>query len=114
MPFMEDRAALVRHLHSAVYVVMATSVLVILFAGITGARGPWLTVALVLVSIEVVVFVGNGFSCPLTQLARKYGGERGYAFDAWLPERVTKYTFRLFTTLLGVGLTLLAIRAVLG
>jgi hypothetical protein len=56
------------------------------------------------------VFAGNGFRCPLTALAVRYGAEKGYAFDTFLPERVTRYTFRVFGTLMGVGLVLLALR----
>ena len=43
--------------------------------------------------------VGNGFKCPLTGLAVKYGATKGYAFDTFLPERVTRLTFRVFGSL---------------
>jgi hypothetical protein len=40
----------------------------------------------------------------------RYGAEKGYAFDTFLPERVTRYTFRVFGTLMVLGLALLALR----
>ena len=57
-----------------------------------------------------MIFVGNGFACPLTALAVRYGAETGYAFDTFLPEPVTRYTFRFFGSLMAIGLALVALR----
>jgi hypothetical protein len=102
--------ALIRATHTAIYVVMASSTLILVFAGITGASGWWLWIVLALLAIETAVFVGNGFRCPLTRLAVDYGAEKGYAFDTFLPERATRYTFRVFGSLMVLGLLLLALR----
>ena len=105
-----QRLALVRTIHTAIYVVMAVSTLALLYAGITGSRGVWLWVVLVLLGIEVVVFSGSGMKCPLTAIAVKYGGETGHFFDTFLPERFTRYTFRFFGTVMGVAPLLLVLR----
>jgi len=102
--------ALVRGVHTAVYLVMVAAIGVLLYAGATGLAGPLLWVSLGLLGMETVVFVGNGFSCPLTQLAVRFGAEKGYAFDTFLPERATRYTFRFFGTLMVLGLALLVLR----
>jgi len=106
----EGRLALVRTVHTAIYVVMAASTFALLYAGITGAGGPWLWTAMGLLGVEVVVFAGNGMRCPLTALAVRYGAEKGFAFDTFLPERVTRYTFQFFTSVMVLGLVLLALR----
>lgn len=105
------RLAAVRGVHTAVYVVMVVAIIVLLYAGATGYVGPWLRVALGLLAGETVVFVGNGFRCPLTAMAVRYGAETGHAFDTFLPERVTRQTFRFFGSLMGVGLLMLAVRS---
>jgi hypothetical protein len=106
-----QRLLLVRALHSAIYLVMAAASLLVLFAGLTGARGPWLWVALVLVLVESLVFVGCGFKCPLTAVATRYGASPdGAAFDTFLPDRITRHTFRVFGPIIAVGLLLLALR----
>jgi hypothetical protein len=46
----------------------------------------------------------------LTALAVRYGAEKGYDFDTFLPERLTRYTFQFFTTAMVVGLILLTLR----
>lgn len=102
--------AFVRFVHTAIYIVMAIACFVLLYAGISGHSGVWLWVALILVGTETVVFFGNGMKCPLTALAVRYGAEKGYAFDTFLPERVTRYTFRFFGTVMVLGLLLLLLR----
>jgi hypothetical protein len=104
--------ALVRLVHTVIYLVMAGSTLFILFAGVSGYVGTWLYVSLVLVGIEGAVFLGNGMKCPLTSLAVRYGAEKGYAFDTFLPEKATRYTFRFFGTLLLIGLVFVILRAI--
>jgi len=56
------------------------------------------------------VFIGNDTKCPLTALAVRYAAEKGFAFDTLLPERFTRYTFRVFGTLMITGLILLVLR----
>jgi hypothetical protein len=104
------KLAVVRLIHTIIYVVMAASTFVLLYAGISGQSGPWLFIAIGLLAIEVVVFVGNGFKCPLTALAVRYGAVRGYAFDTYLPESIMRHTFWFFTSLMVLGLVLLAFR----
>jgi hypothetical protein len=107
-----DSAALatVRAVHTAIYVVMVAAIGVLLYGGATGYSGRWLWVSLALLALESVVFLGNGMRCPLTALAVRYGAEKGYAFDTFLPEHVTRYTFRVFGSLMALGLVLLALR----
>ena len=85
-----QRLALVRATHTAIYVVMSTSVVVALYAGISGATGVLLWPALGLVAVESAVFVGNGLRCPLAALAAKYGREGQAVSDTFFPERITR------------------------
>ena len=105
-----QRLAAIRLFHTVIYIVMAASTFALLYAGLTGATGPWLWIALGLLGVEVVVFVGNGMRCPLTAMAVRYGAEKGYAFDTFLPERFTRYTFRFFGSIMAIGLILLVLR----
>jgi hypothetical protein len=106
----QQALTLVRTIHTVIYIVMATATFVLLYAGITGAQGIWLWVALVLLTIESVVFLSNGMRCPLTDLATKYGATSGYVFDTFLPEQYARYTFRFFGSVMVVSLLLLMLR----
>jgi hypothetical protein len=105
-----QRLAIIRTLHTVIYLVMATATFVLVYAGLTGAVGTWLWIALALLGVEVVVYLSNGLKCPLTALAVRYGAEGGYVFDTFLPERATRYTFNFFGTVMVVGLVLLILR----
>ena len=107
---MAQRLTVVRSIHTAIYIAMAGSTFVLLYAGITGAGGVWLWAAITLLAIEVVVFVGNGMKCPLTALAVRYGAQTGHVFDTFLPERWTRYTFRFFGSIMVLGLLLVVLR----
>jgi hypothetical protein len=99
---------LVRAVHTVIYLVMATSTLAVLYAGITGAAGAWLWIAGALVGVESAVFLGNGLKCPLTAVAVKYGS--GDGADTFLPERFTRHTFHIFGPLIVIGAVLVALR----
>jgi hypothetical protein len=105
-----QRLALVRWVHTTIYVAMAFCVLVVLYGGITGARGAWLAVAFVLVCGECLVFAASGMKCPLTALAVKYGAAHGEIFDTFLPERLTRHTLAVFGPMAIAGLALVLIR----
>lgn len=107
-----QRLALVRSLHTTIYLVMVAAIVVLLYASITGYEGFWLWIALGLLAVETIVFLGNGMTCPLTTMAVRFGAEKGYAFDTFLPERCTRLTFRIFGTLMIIGLILLTLRRV--
>lgn len=102
------RLTLVRGVHTAVYLVMASSVFAVFFAGLFGVRGQWLFAALGLVGIEVTIFIGSGMKCPLTAVAERLGAKPGA--DTFLPERLTRYTFKFFGPLIVVGLVLVLAR----
>ncbi len=102
--------ALIRTVHTAIYLVMVAAIGVLLYGGLTGQSGPWLWGALGLLAVESAVFAGFGFKCPLTALAVRYGARTGHVFDTFLPERPTRYTFRVFGSLMGLALVLLALR----
>jgi hypothetical protein len=92
----------IRTVHTAIYITMAASVCLLLFAAVTTWSGPLVIAAAAAVAVEVAVFTANGFKCPLTDLARRYGAEegQGYAFDTVLPARMTRLNFRVFGAML--------------
>lgn len=107
------RLFLIRLLHTVIYIVMAASALLVLLAGATGSRGPWLPPAAILVLIESVVFIGFGLKCPLTAVvARRADGAS--ISDTLMPERLTRHTFKVFGPIFVVGLALLALRWLTG
>lgn len=102
------KLAIVRIVHTIVYVTMASATLYVLYCGLSGRRDGFLAIAMGLVAFEGLVFFTNGMRCPLTQLAQKYGDPKGYVGDTLFPESCTRFTFRAFGTLYAIGLILIA------
>ena len=101
---------LIKTVHTIIYATMVTAVFYTLYSGITGQLTLWTAVSVGVVALECVVFVANGFHCPLTQWARKYGAPKGYVGETFLPERLSNILLRTFAVLFVVGLVLVLIR----
>jgi hypothetical protein len=106
------KLAIVRWVHSVVYLVMAGATLWVVYCGIVGRRDRSLAVAAGLVAFEGIIFFANRMRCPLTALAQRYGDPTGHVGDTLFPERCTRYTFRVFGTLYALGLLLVALRSI--
>lgn len=104
------RLAVVRAVHTAIYLVMASAVLATVYGGVTGAHGLWLWIAAGLAALESLIFAASGMKCPLTAIAVKYGAGQDGLFDTFLPEPITRHTLRVFGPLLVLGFALMAMR----
>lgn len=56
-----------------------------------------------IVLFEVAVLLGNGWRCPLTDLAARYTDDRHDNFDIYLPEWLARHNKLIFGLLFTVG-----------
>lgn len=103
----ENKPTLIKTVHTVIYIVMVAGTLYIFYCGWTKTYNAWLYVSLVLLTIESAAFFANGMNCPLADLAEKYGAPSGHLGDTFLPGWFTRLTFRLFGSILAVGVVLL-------
>lgn len=112
------RAALtVKIAHSVLLLVMASAAILVLVDGISGRRDVWLTLALLVVGVEAVVYAANGLRCPLTSLALRLGDPTGHDWvcERLLPERYVLRVAPFFAWVTLLGLLAMGVRwAVLG
>jgi hypothetical protein len=101
---------LIKAMHSTIFFFMTACLLYILYAGIVKAFDWVLLVALGAILLEGLVLILNHWQCPLTDLARKYGDERGTVTDIFLPKWMARHVFRGSTILFSGELVLLAFR----
>jgi hypothetical protein len=104
----------IKLLHTTIYALMVAAIVYTLYCGITGTFSIILWASIGLICLEGVIFFGNGRTCPLTNLARKYGDSKGYVGDLFCPQWLSDRTFSIFTTLFLIGLVLVAIRLIAG
>lgn len=98
----------VKLIHSVIFLSIAASILHIFYAGITNRNSRWTGISLVITLGESLVFTANGWRCPLTKLAEKFGAESGQVTDIFLPRWFADRIPQIFTPPLVIGiLTLL-------
>jgi hypothetical protein len=108
--------ALIKTLHTAIFLIQSAAILYIVYSGITGRRDVWLVVAIVLVLAETIVFLANGSRCPLTGVARRLGDVHGndYIADIFLPAWFAPLIPRICGGLALIGLLLVIWRLISG
>jgi hypothetical protein len=78
--------AAIKAVHTLAWVWVESCALYVLYAGFAGRSDKRVSIAGAVVVGETLVFAANGFRCPLTQLAERYGAERGSVTDLYLPK----------------------------
>jgi hypothetical protein len=76
---------LIKFVHTLIFLFFAGCIGVVVYSALTG----WITnltwIAFWLVVLECVIFVGNGWRCPLTNYAERLGAANGSVADLFVP-----------------------------
>lgn len=84
---LNDRLALatIKVLHTTVFAAVALAVVIVAWDGIRQRPHRRTAMAAAIALGESAVYVGNGFTCPLTPIAERLGAESGSVADIYLP-----------------------------
>lgn len=107
---MRKELLIIKLLHTAIWVVLASTVGYVLWSGVTGNISTYSWWAVAVIIIEGFVLLLFGGSCPLTVLARRYTHSRKDIFDIFLPNWLARYNKTIFTSLFVLGLVLMLYR----
>ena len=82
-----SRTALVaiKAIHTLAWFSIESCMIYLLYAGVTKRSDRRAAIAGAVVGAESLIFVANGFRCPLTSLAEELGAEHGSVTDIYLP-----------------------------
>ena len=100
----------IKSVHSALFLLLTASVLVLLASGISGRIGTLTLAAAVLIVVEGAVLVLNRLRCPLTSLAERHGAESGRVTDLFLPAWLVPHAFEVYGALALLSLVLIGVR----
>ena len=100
----------VKLVHSAIFFVMSTCVIYLLYTGIAGRFSKWSIIAFTLVFVEGIVLLFNKWQCPLTTWAENLGAEDGSVTDIFLPRWLADHLFHICVPLFVVACLILLIR----
>jgi hypothetical protein len=77
--------ATIKTIHTAAWFSIESCMLYVLYAGFKGQSDRRAAIAAGVVAAETLVFVGNGFRCPLTDVAEHLGADQASVTDIYLP-----------------------------
>ncbi len=98
--------------HTVILVVMFSAILFLLYCGIANRLTPWTALAFGIIAIEVIVYAGHGFRCPLRTLAENLTPTGQRVSDIYLPPWLAARVVAISTPLLAIACALLGVRLV--
>ena len=98
--------------HTLVFLVQSAAILYILYGALRNRRGRGRSFAIFLVAVESMIYLGNGRTCPMTDMARSWGDATGNDFiaDIFLPPRFARLIPPVCGTLAAIGVLLPVLR----
>jgi hypothetical protein len=78
--------ASIKAVHTLAWLSIESCLVYLFYAGLRRQSDRRAAVAAAVVTAESLIFAANGFRCPLTKLAVKFGAERGGVTDIFLPD----------------------------
>jgi hypothetical protein len=97
---------LVKAFHSFAFLTIQSSIVYLLYKGIRGEPDRKAAVAATIATAETLIYVGNGFKCPLTGLAERLGAEHGAVTDIFLPRWLAANIANIYGPIFAIGLVL--------
>jgi len=95
----------IKALHTSVWAIIASSILAIPIFAWRGQFRP-VVILTIVVLVEVVILLANGWRCPLTDVAARYTDDRSDNFDIFLPLFIARYNKLIFGSLFAAALLL--------
>ncbi len=102
----------VKMAHTIIFFIESAAIMVIVFCGLFNIHNTVLWIAVGLVMLETVVFLGNGQRCPMTAWAKALGDPTGDDFvaDIFLPDWFVPHVTSICGTTAFVGMLLVVVQ----
>ena len=96
----------IKAVHSIAFWIIQTCVVYLLYSGLRRRSDRRAALAGSIALVESAIYAGNGFRCPLTDLAEEMGAESGSVTDIFLPGWLARNVANIYTPMLVVALVL--------
>jgi len=92
----------IKVLHTVVWALLAGAIVLLPFLAVQGVFR-WAAILSVVILIECIVLLANGWRCPMTDLAAKYTDDRSPNFDIYMPNWLARHNKTIFGALFVVN-----------
>ncbi len=96
----DTRLTFIRTLHTIIWIVMTAAIFYIGYSVVVMQFGVLFSIAMALVVGEIVVILANSWTCPLTNVARRYTADTALNFDIYLPKVIARFNKEIFSVVL--------------
>ena len=96
----------IKAVHSFAFFVIQTCILYLVYSGFRRQSDRRAAIAAGVALAESAIYAGNGFRCPLTDVAERLGASSGSVTDIYLPRWLAANVARIYTPLLVLGIYL--------
>ena len=96
----------VKAFHLGAFLIIQTAILYLVYSGLLGQSDRRAALAAGIATGESAIYAGNGFRCPLTEVAENLGSEHGQVTDIFLPQWLASNIARIYVPLFALGLLL--------
>lgn len=102
----------IKVVHTLIWMFFVLIIFYILYSAIIDRIDIVTWIAIVLIAVEGIILLVNGWRCPLTTLGEKYTDQNEVGFDIFLPKWVAKNNKTIFTTIYILGVILVIYRLI--
>lgn len=107
-----SKLLIIKVVHTVIWAFFVLTLMYILYSAIIDRITLYTWTAIMLIVLEGVVLLINGWRCPLTTLGEKYTEQTEVGFDIFLPRWVAKNNKLIFTTIYIIGILLVVYRLI--
>jgi hypothetical protein len=93
----------IKAIHTLAWFSIEACMMYVLYAGFARRSDRRAGIAAGVVAAETLIFAGNGFRCPLTQVAERLSAERGSVTDIYLPRWLARNLPAIHVPLIGLA-----------
>lgn len=93
----------IKAIHTLAWFSIEACMMYVLCAGFAGRSDRRAGIAAGVVAAETLIFAGNGFRCPLTQVAQRLGAEHASVTDIYLPRWFARNLPAIHVPLIGLA-----------
>lgn len=100
----------IKSFHTVVAFFLSACLGLVVYSAVSGKIFTWTWIALVLLFLEGVIYISNGWKCPLTSYAEQKGAMKGSVSDIFLPKWLAARYFSICMVIYLISTVVIVIR----
>ncbi|MDH3492439.1 MAG: hypothetical protein OEM82_02730 [Acidobacteriota bacterium] len=104
------KLAIVKTIHTVIWIFFNVVLAYLFYAAYTNRVGFWFWMGVALIGLECLILLLNGWTCPLSPIARRYTDSTSDNFDIYIPVWLAKHNKLIYTILVAILIAVYLVR----